>query len=204
MLRLILRNLLLILGSLAVIGGGAEAQVKRRGVADRRVVRGVAEVFSPAFDLRAELDGLVINPSDLYLYDRLELAELRRLKDIAVPRSDLEEPEHEELRRVTERALSMQTARTFVRLLQRSDIKDEYEAFQQQLKNLNETFRYSVQDSGSGLVISRTSKGKKLVEFKLQFNLRHVAEPNLTIGDNFRLRYDMRNRRPVAEYAINF
>jgi hypothetical protein len=204
MLRLILSYFFVLIGAIFFGTDDADAQIKRRAVAEKRVVREFSDIFNPAFDLRAELDTLVVNPTDIYLYDRLEIAELRRLKDIAAPRSDLEEPEYAELRRVTERALSMQTARSVVRLLQSSDVRYEYEAFQRGLKRLNDSFRYSVQNNGERLVFSKANKGRKLVEFKLEFNLRHGAEPNMTIGDNFRLRYDMQHRGPVAEYAFNF
>lgn len=204
MLRLILSTFFVIIGILVVLAQDSAAQIRRRGVPERRVSRNITDIFNPAFDLRSEIDSLVVNPTDIYLYDRLELAELRRLKDGAAPRSDLEDPDYNELRRVTEKALSMQTARTVVRLLQGSDVRNEYNAFQRGLKSLNDSFRYSIQNDGDRLMISKGNKGQKLVEFKLEFNLRHGAEPNISIGNNFRLRYDMRNRGPVAEYALNF
>lgn len=202
-MRKVISILFLIL-ALTMAVESASAQVKRRAVSDRRVVRDLSDIFTPYSGIRNELNSLAVNPSETYLYDPLELAELRRLKDRAQPDLRIEEPDGAETRRISEKALSMQTARSFVKLLQGSDLKDGYEAFQESLKSLNDTFRYSLQDNGSGLVVSKGNKGKKLVEFKLEFNLRHGAEPNLAIGDSFRLRYDMKSHGPVAEYALNF
>lgn len=156
------------------------------------------------FSLSSALDKIIADSANTDLYDPITIQSLRRLRDEAQPRYLLDDVDPELTRRVAEKALAIQSGRSLSSLLAGSELKSTYRQLLTSLDTLQNTFKYSLQDAGGDLKFSRVSKGKKLLELKLEFNLKQGVDPQVRLGNNFRLRYDYLDRTPMFEYGFSF
>ncbi|MCB0332555.1 MAG: hypothetical protein KDD55_03585 [Bdellovibrionales bacterium] len=158
-----------------------------------------------SFDLNSSLDSLLITGSDTNLYDPLTIKTLTRLKEQSFPYwSGDSEPDPGRTRRIVEKAFTLESFRNLSQTIQKSELKDFYFALKQGLNTIRETFRFSLQRSGSEVFVSRQTKGEKLLELNVEFNASKGIDPQLAFGDHLRFRYDYIRQRPMLEVGFDF
>jgi hypothetical protein len=138
------------------------------------------------------------------LYDPITISTLRRLKEDAQPAWNPEDIDPDLTRRVVERAFAIQSGRNLSNLINRSELQTTYKSIKQGLKSVQDTFRYSVQNTGNGVEVSKQKQGRKILELNMEFNLKQGLDPQIKIGESVRFRYDYTSKRPVLEYGFRF
>jgi hypothetical protein len=179
----------------------AHAQANERALITRmETSRGGVYEFS----LNQELDTLLEHSADTDLYDPLTIARLRELQEDAEPPWKPDDVDPYKTRRVVEKAFAIQSARTISRVLQKSELAPAYRAFLRGVKSVQDFCRYSVQDTGEDITVAKETRGDKLLEFNMQFNLKQGVDPQIRVGDSFRLRWDYSASRTLFEYSLDF
>ena len=154
--------------------------------------------------LSSTFERIIIAPTDSNLYDPLTIENFKRLRDISKPIWNDDDYDPERMRRASEKAFAMQAGRTMSDLLHRSDLQDVYRDLKKYFRNFQDLFRYSVQDNGEKIQLSKATKGKKLLELSVEVNLKRGVDPQLRIGENTRFRYDYYYKRAMFEYGFDF
>lgn len=156
------------------------------------------------FNLSSEIKELIQNSADTDLYDPITIANLRQLKELAEPRWNEDDIDPDRTRRVVQKALAIETARTIIPAIRRSDLGPVLTMFERGLSNFEGLFRYSVQDTGKSFVVSKGSKGEKLIELSPKFSLAKGLDPQLKVGRSFRVRWDYLHSGAMLEYGVDF
>ncbi len=183
------------------------AQVPKKRIQKRINVRNYQESSSSEpsrFSLAPQFSDIFDSSIDSDLYDPRGLAHLRYLKDQAQPWWDPDGIDPDETREVVQRVLVIRSAQSVVPVIKRSDLKETYRDMKQAYRSVTDTFRYSVQDQGNSILISKEHQGEKLIELNLELDVNTGFDPALNIGDDLRLRYDWLKATPLLEFEINF
>lgn len=161
---------------------------------------------SGAYDLRLgnTLDELMLSSTDTRIYDEITISGLERMKEIAQPDSDPQDMDPAKTRHLAEKALAIEAGRRIFALLRESELKGSYNLVRRAFSGFQEFFRYSVQDVEGGLDVQKKTSGKKLVELNLELNTRQGLDPQLSLGENLRFRWDYFEKRPLLEYQADF
>ncbi len=157
-----------------------------------------------SFSFPDTLDSLFESSIRSDLYDSITVMNFRRLKEQADPYWDGDEADPIRSRRAAEKGLAMQTATSLSNVLKKSELRDTYFQLREAFRDLQNTFRYSVQSDGESLTVSRSSKGKKWLELQMEFNAKRGVDPQIRLGDHLRLRYDFIESRPLLEVGADF
>lgn len=200
------KSIFLICSLLCFFISDLEAQRAQRRRIGKRFSTTVSSIDISTYDFSVgdEFDRILTTSSDTDLYDPLTIANLRKLKEDAVPPWDPLDIDPERTRKVVEKAFAIQSARSLIKLINQSEIKPVYALFKNTVKNFSDLFRYSVQDRGDELTVSKSKQGDKLIELNLEFNLKQGVDPQINVGDSFRLRYDYTTKRSLFEYGVDF
>lgn len=157
------------------------------------------------FDLSNQINTLFDSSLDTDIYDPMTIESLRRQKDDVQPYWENDQDyDPYESRKLVEKAAAIEFSNRFITLIKGSDLRPTFKAVKRQVNNFRETFKYSVQDSGEGYAVSKESKGEKLIELNLELDAKQGLDPQLRIGDNWRLRYDIFNDSSVLEFSKNY
>jgi len=159
---------------------------------------------SNSFSLSTAVDDILNSETDTSFDDSLTIKNLSRLKEEAQPSWNPDDIDTDQTRRVVEKAFAIQSARSLNVLIKRSDVGDYYRDVIKGVKGIQKLFRYSLQSDGSSVTVSKKRKGSKLLELNLQFNVNQGVDPQITIGDAMRFRYDYVYNRPMLEYGFDF
>jgi hypothetical protein len=185
----------------------AQAQPLRRPT-NGKSLRGNGASASDAalygFNLSSAVDKVLTDSASTDLYDPMTIQVLKRLRDEAVPKINPLDVEPDLSRRVAEKALAIQSGRSISRLVHESEIRGVYLEVLDSLRGIQDMFRYSVQDTGEKITVTKKRKGERLVELSLEFNLKQGIDPQLRLGDNVRFRYDYLEQSPLLEYTLSF
>ncbi|MGI6525747.1 MAG: hypothetical protein ACOX2O_10750 [Bdellovibrionota bacterium] len=154
------------------------------------------------FRLTASIDDLLVDSDDKY--DPITINQLRMLKEEAQPSWHPDDVDPYQLRRVAQKALTIEVGRAFSKRINGSELRPTYRAALRTYHSIQERFRYSIQDNGDAITFSRKNKGKKLLELNLDLNLKRGLDPQILIGDFMRFRYDYVYKRAMLEYGFDF
>lgn len=157
-----------------------------------------------AYGFDSTLDDLIDHSSTNSNYDSHTLWVLESLTDITQPFWDPYDVDYSRNHRAVAKALTVQGGTAASNLIKGSELKPTFMEIKRGFDEIKNFFKYSVQNSGNGLVVSKNSQGRKLLELNMEFNLSQGLDPQLHIGDNVRFRYDIVNSRPLLEYGMNF
>ncbi len=138
------------------------------------------------------------------LYDPLTIARLRRMQDEAKPQVGRDDYDADKTRDVAESAFAIQSGKTFVKVISKSDLRNVYQDVKRGFERVQSVFRYSVQSTGESMTFTRKRTGTRWLEFNVEFSPRTVLEPQLRIADVVRFRYDYSEQRPMLEYQFAF
>jgi hypothetical protein len=171
-----------------------------------RTLKGSREFDSSTYNLNlsSTVDRLIDFSTDTDLYDPLTIQRLRAMQEEAQPRTNPTDIDPYLTRRVAERALAIQSGRTIGSVLEKSELRSTFREIKSTMSSIQSWFRYSIQDRGNGLTISKRAKGKKLVELNVDLNLKEGLTPHLRIGDSVRFRMDDSYKTPMLEYGITW
>ncbi len=192
----------------AVFSSYAQAQPLRRpapggGKSLRGAVNGT-EAAVYGFNLGSTMDRLLTDSASTDIYDPITLQALKRLRDEAVPRYNPLDVEPELSRRVAEKALAIQSGRSLSKLVHSSEIRGAYLSALDSLRSIQDMFRYSVQDTGESITVTKKRKGKRILELSMEFNLKQGIDPQIRVGESVRFRYDYLEQAPLLEYTFSF
>jgi hypothetical protein len=190
---------LALLGELC--GAAAAGQANQKALITRmETSRGSVYEFS----LNQEIDTLLEHSADTDLYDPITIAHLRAMQEDAEPPWKPDDADPYKTRHVVEKAFAIQSARTISRVLQKSELAPAYHAFLRGVKHVQDFCRYSVQDTGQEITVAKETRGAKLLEFNVQFSLKQGMDPQVRIGDSFRVRWDYTSNQTLLEYSLDF
>lgn len=162
------------------------------------------EVGLYQFSFSNTLDKIFSTSASTDLYDPITIQSLKTLRDEAIPSYNPGDADPGLVRRVAEKALAIQSGRSVSRLIAGSELRGAYLGLMDEIKALQDVFRYSVQSTGDEVVIAREKKGRRLVELSLEFNLKQGVDPQIRFGDSVRFRYDYISKTPLLEYGFSF
>jgi len=137
-------------------------------------------------------------------YNPLTLANLRLMKEVAQPKHRPEDYDSDLSERIVSKMLTIQTSRSLSTLIQQSELRQSYISAIRTIKRIQERFRYSLQNKGDALTLSRQNEGRKIMELNLDFNLRQGVDPQINFGKYFRMRYDFIANRSMLEFGLEF
>lgn len=190
--------------SLSLSPRDAAADDQKAGPAVKSFRDGAAAHTNPyGFTVDSAFD-ILNDTASTDLYDPITISTLRRLKEDAQPAWDGDDIDPEKTRRVVERAFAIQSGRNLSSTIEKSELKPLYQDIKDGLKEVQDTFRYSVQSNGDSLAVSRKKKGEKLLELNVELSLKQGLDPQFKLGENVRFRYDYSNQRPLLEYGFKF
>lgn len=161
-----------------------------------------ASPYSPNF--AGTFNSILESSVDSNLYDPLTIATLKRLREDAQPFYNPRDVDPDRTRRIGEKALAIQSGRSLAEVLDHSELQPVFFSIKQEMEGIKRLFGFSLQNVGHGYAVSRDPRGKKLVEFGIEFNLKRGIDPQIRLGEKFRLRYDFVDQRPIFEFATNF
>jgi len=196
--------LCLSLVSVLVLGAVAHADDISRAPVGKSLQTGPSLDTTYQLKLGSTLDRMLSETSTSDIHDPLTISSLKRLKEQALPSWNPNDIDPERTRGVAERALAIQTGRTINELLMNSELRSTYQAVRRAFTDLQDTFRYSVQQGDKGFKVSQGPKKSKLIEFNLEVNPKEGLDPQLRIGEHTRFRYDLSSQAPMLEYGFNF
>jgi hypothetical protein len=153
---------------------------------------------------RQTFESILQDSVDTDIIDPISLDTLKRLKDEAQPPYNPLDYDPERTRKIAEKALSIQTSQTLVRTLKGSELQPLLRYAKRSMDLARDYFRYSLQDDGDGLTVSKKPKGKKLIELNMEFNASTGMDPQLRLGQSWRLRYDFVESTPLLEFRAQF
>lgn len=156
------------------------------------------------FNLGSTFDKILSETASTDLYDSFTVMTLKRMQAEAQPAWDPAGIDPDLTRQVAERAFSIQAGRTIVATLKKSDLRETYRDVISCFTTIQEALRLTLKDTGSSWSMSKKAPGKKLIEFKVEFNMRHGLDPQLNMGETMRFRYDTASRGPLLEYGFAF
>ena len=137
-------------------------------------------------------------------YDPLSITRLRMLKQDSQPLHDPDDFDLFRTRRSVGKALAMQTGRALSNLFNTSELGPLYRSTLRTLKNFRQRFRFRLQRSEKGLILGTRNKGKTLLELNLNFDVKRGVDPELTIANTIKFRYDIVYKRSLVEYGFTF
>ncbi|MEZ4754852.1 MAG: hypothetical protein R3A13_11195 [Bdellovibrionota bacterium] len=79
-----------------------------------------------------------------------------------------------------------------------------YHELKKSFSTFQNFFRYSLQNKGDQLTVSKKETGRKLLELSVELNLKKGIDPQIRIGENTRFRYDYYTKGAMLEYGFNF
>ncbi|MBX7144415.1 MAG: hypothetical protein K1X79_08205 [Oligoflexia bacterium] len=203
--RLVLAILLALALSLIISPDLSIAQTRRPP--DGKSLKGALggeDVGLYQFSFASTFDKIFTTSASTDLYDPITIQTLKTLRDEAIPRYNPEDVDAGLVRRVAEKALAIQSGRGFSRLVAGSELRGPYLGLMDELRAIQDIFRYSIQSTGEQVVLTRERKGKRLVELSLEFNLKQGVDPQIRFGDSVRFRYDYISKTPLLEYGFTF
>jgi len=160
------------------------------------------------FSFQSSLDTFISENYDSSKYDPITISQMARLKQQAVPywhpENYNDDYDVDITKRVTEKALVIQSAHHISGLLSHSELQQTFHAMQRWFKSVKDQFNYSVQTNGEGYNISRSVHGEKLLELDIEFNLKQGVDPQIRVGKYMRFRYDYTYNVTFLEYTLNF
>jgi hypothetical protein len=157
-----------------------------------------------AYGFNSTLTDLIDQSAENVSYDKQTLWVLNSLTDITQPFWDPYDIDYTRNNRAVEKAITIQSTVEGSKLIRGSELHETFQEIKRSLSDIKRLFNYSIQDSGDSFTVSRTTKGSKLLEIKMEFNLSQGLDPQLHIGDAVKFRYDIINSRPMLEYGMNF
>ena len=106
--------------------------------------------------------------------------------------------------RAAQRTWAVGTSTSIMQALRGSDLRNEILALESSWRDVMGLLSYSIKDTGRGYSIGKKGNGKELLTFSLQLSLSRGADPQLSISDSCRLRYDWARARTLLEFGIDF
>ncbi len=195
-----------LLTSCLLITYSAEAQSKKKRlkISKGRSFR-TSQVNINDASFSDSISNILSGSVDTDLYDPVSILRLQTLRDRANPWWEREDfYDEDESQRIVEKALAIQTSSTFFSLLKKSDIRNEYKSAEREFRSFTERFRYALQDTGTGYTFSNDRKGNELLELSLKFSVNQGADPQVSISDSCRIRYDWAEQQTMLEFGFNF
>jgi hypothetical protein len=153
---------------------------------------------------RIDVSGRLTEPLTTNLYDPLTIARLKRMQEMVAPQINIDDVDVEQTRSITEDALAIQSGRSAVRLIERSELQPLYRSIKDEFSAIQDALRFGVQQTPNGVSFTRKRKGRRLVELQVQFDPKTVLEPQLKIGDAVRFRYDFDQGEAIMEFQCAF
>jgi hypothetical protein len=138
------------------------------------------------------------------LHDPMVTHNLRRLQERTMLLGDEDNYDDEIGDRAAKKALAVQGSRDFIRLIKQSELRGTYYWIRDLFASFQDSTRYSLQDTGKSMTVSRSKSGEKVIEMNMEFNSKQGLDPQFNIGESFRLRYDFIEERTLFEFGVDF
>lgn len=134
------------------------------------------------------------------LFDEYYVGNISRIAEQASISDRPEDFDEEQASKAGQRALTMRISDSIHRNLLTSDLRPYYKSTVKEVIRLRKKINYSLQSNGAALSVSNKRKGKKLLEFDLEPNLKSVASPILRILNIGQIKVDPADQSVMYEF----
>ncbi len=176
--------------------------INKRGLSSSSGGSGSYSNSATGFD--TTFSSMMTDGSNNKAFDPLVIKQLRLLQEDAAPRWDPDDYDEEIRERASQKGFVIETVRNLDAVVKNSELKFFYSGLKRDFKAIRNYFAYSLQTDGEEYSVSRERQGKKLLELNMEFNLKQGIDPQIRIGESYRIRYDYTYRSTMLEYVLDF
>jgi hypothetical protein len=106
--------------------------------------------------------------------------------------------------RAAQRTWAVGASTSVMQALRESEFRNQIVALESGVREFMGLLSYSVKDTGRGYTLSRKGNGSEILTLSLQLSLSRGADPQISISDSCRLRYDWARARTLVEFGFDF
>lgn len=168
----------------------------------------ISKETSGSYSIRDSFQSIISEATNTNLYDSLSISQLQFEKERAQPRNSPEDLDPEKSRSLVEKAFGYQLTKATLPILRNSQIRQSYRLVEETYFDLRSLLSLGLATDGQDLSFNHSAAKKpnnyEIFKFNLTMSPQNGLEPQLNLGEDFRLRYDLNEQAAHFECQFNF